>query len=155
MISFEKARYNICYVVNSSRNAIDNYKKDIIILDKFNKNVGIEGKKFESKLNKISGQFVFKKNEERQRKIRIEACLNAQTMDDEEENRRSKYSNKNNFKSIINSKLITNLLKHCKKEQRNQITTHRINNEIEGENWGNEIEIPKGNKGNKVIKLNF
>ena len=70
--SFEKARYNICYVINSSENAISNYNKDIRSINKFNKGLGITNKDDRLKLSdKIMNQFIFKKNVEKQRKLRI------------------------------------------------------------------------------------
>ena len=151
LTAYEKARYNINYVVNSSKNAIDNYKKDVKILNKFNKEIGIHDPSFEQeKTDKVHGQFVFKKNEERQRKIRIEACLNYRKLN--EDDNETKKLNKRRFKSIINSNLVSKLLKHCRKDIRQQITTQRINTEIDGENGeeGNEIA-----KSRKVIKVNF
>ena len=85
MTAFEKARYNICYCTNSSENALTNYNKDIRSINKFNKNLGIVNSTLEKNVyDKMMNQFYFKKNAERQRKLRIEACLNYKK--DEEEN---------------------------------------------------------------------
>ena len=157
IISFEKARYNICYVVNSSENAIKNYNKDIRSISKFNKGLGINNNTFD-KINlrdKFMNQFIFKKNEERQRKIRIDACLNYK----KEEDDTNTYKKKNNsverlkFKSVIDSELVSKLLRNCKEDAKHKITTERINNEIDGK-LGEEGEILKNSK-RQVIKLNF
>ena len=153
MSSFEKARYNIYYVINSSKNAIENYKSDLKMLDKFNKNMGINEKCLSHETGK-KNRFVFNKNEERQRKLRIDACLSYRKSDDVEDEGKLRKHNfyKNKFHSIIDSKLITKLLKHCKKEQRQQITTQRINKEIDGDIGDEGEEIVKKHK---VIKLNY
>ena len=158
--SFEKARYNICYVSNSSENALANYNKDLISINKFNKNLGIKNNSVEQNVyEKMMNQFIFKKNSERQRKIRIDECLNYRK--DEEENEliftgkshKNKKIQKMKFYSIIDSGLVTKLLKNCRADAKNRISTERINNKIDGE-FGEEGEILRNSK-RKVIKLNF
>ena len=155
--SFEKARYNICYVINSSENAISNYNKDIRSINKFNKGLGIINKDFDKlKLSdKIMNQFIFKKNAERQRKLRIDACLNYRK--DEEDNdffkKKNSFDTRLKFKSVIDSELVSKLLKNCKDDAKHKITTERINNEIDGK-LGEEGEFLKNSK-RQVIKLNF
>ena len=160
MTAFEKARYNICYCVNSSNNALTNYNKDLRSINKFNKNLGIVNNTLEKNgYDKMMTQFIFKKNAERQRKLRIEACLNYKK--DEEENElifagksnKSKRISRLKFNSIIDSGLVTKLLKNCIDDAKKRITTERINNEIDGEH-GEEGQILKNSK-RKVIKLNF
>ena len=160
MTSFEKARYNICYVSNSSENALANYNKDLISINRFNKNLGIKDNSVTQNVyDKMMNQFIFKKNAERQRKIRIDDCLNYKK--DEEENEliftgkshKNKKIQRMKFYSIIDSGLITKLLKNCRKDAKNKINTERINNKIDGE-FGEEGEILKNSK-RKVIKLNF
>ena len=160
MTAFEKARYNICYCTNSSENALTNYNKDIRSINKFNKNLGIVNSTLEKNVyDKMMNQFYFKKNAERQRKLRIEACLNYKK--DEEENEliftgrsdKSKKISRMKFNSIIDSDLVTKLLKNCIDDAKNRITTERINNEIDGEH-GEEGQMLKNSK-RKVIKLNF
>ena len=160
MTAFEKARYNICYCTNSSENALTNYNKDIRSINKFNKNLGIVNSTLEKNVyDKMMNQFYFKKNAERQRKLRIEACLNYKK--DEEENEliftgrsdKSKKISRMKFNSIIDSDLVTKLLKNCIDDAKNRITTERINNEIDGEH-GEEGQMLKNSK-RQVIKLNF
>ena len=160
MTAFEKARYNICYCVNSSNNALTNYNKDLRSINKFNKNLGIVNTTLEKNVyDKMMNQFYFKKNAERQRKLRIEACLNYKK--DEEENEliftgrsdKNKRIPKIKFNSIIDSNLVTQLLKNCIDDAKHRITTERINNEIDGEH-GEEGQMLKNSK-RKVIKLNF
>ena len=160
MTAFEKARYNICYCTNSSENALTNYNKDLRSINKFNKNLGIVNSTLEKNVfDKMMNQFYFKKNAERQRKLRIEACLNYKK--DEEENEliftgrsdKSKKISRMKFNSIIDSDLVTKLLKNCIDDAKNRITTERINNEIDGEH-GEEGQMIKNSK-RQVIKLNF
>jgi hypothetical protein len=160
MTAFEKARYNMCYCVNSSENALTNYNKDLRSINKFNKNLGIVNNTLEKNVNdKMMNQFYFKKNAERQRKLRIEACLNYKKDEEENELIFTERSDKNKripklkFNSIIDSDLVTKLLKNCSDDAKNRITTERINNEIEGEH-GEEGQILKNSK-RQVIKLNF
>ena len=155
--SFEKARYNICYVINSSKNAIINYNKDIRSINKFNKGLGIINNNFD-KMNladKFMNQFIFKKNAERQRKLRIDACLNYRKYEEENNSKKSRIMDgtRLKFKSIIDSELVSKLLKNCREEAKHKITTERINNEIDGK-LGEEGEILKNSK-REVIKLNF
>ena len=160
MSSFEKARYNICYVSNSSENALANYNRDLISINKFNKNLGIKNDSVEQNVyDKMMNQFIFKKNSERQRKIRIDECLNHRKNEEENEliftgkSHKNKKIKRMKFHSIIDSGLITKLLKNCKVDAKNKINTERINNKIDGE-FGEEGEILKNSK-RKVIKLNF
>ena len=157
LTSFEKARYNICYVVNASENAIKNYNKDIRSINKFNKGLGIINNDFDKmKLSdKLMNQFLFKKNAERQRKLRIDACLNYKKEEDEIDSYKKKKNTgtRIKFKSVIDSELVSKLLKNCREEAKHKITTERINNEIDGK-LGEEGEIIKNSK-REVIKLNF
>lgn len=160
MSSFEKARYNICYVSNSSENALANYNRDLMSINKFNKNLGIKNNSVEQNVyEKMMNQFIFKKNSERQRKIRIDECLNYRKNEEENELIFTGKSHKNKkikrikFHSIIDSGLVTKLLKNCRVDAKNKINTERINNKIDGE-FGEEGEILKNSK-RKVIKLNF
>ena len=158
--SFEKARYNICYVSNSSENALANYNKDLISINKFNKNLGIKNNSVEQNVyDKMMNQFIFKKNSERQRKIRIDECLNYRKDEEENEliftgkNHKNKKIQRMKFYSIIDSGLVTKLFKNCRPDAKNRISTERINNKIDGE-FGEEGEILRNSK-RKVIKLNF
>ena len=57
------------------------------------------------------------------------------------------------FKSIVNSELVTKLLKHCKKGAKYEIITQRINNELD-ESYSEEDQKSK-KKAPRIIKLNF
>ena len=155
LTSFEKARYNICYVINSSENAINNYNKDVRAINKFNKSLGILNNAFEKShlTDKLMNQFLFKKNAERQRKLRIDACLNYRKDEEASDLKKKKFVPQTQFKSVIDSELVSKLLKNCLDEAKHKITTERINNEIDGE-LGEEGEIIKNSK-RQVIKLNF
>ena len=158
---FEKARFDICYASNAAENAILNYNSDLDIISKFNK---LEHLKY--KLNnidisdKLKNYTFMKMNPDRQRKLRIEACLSSK----EEENnininkeivfhKQTKLVKNKQFKSIVNSELVTKLLKHCKKGAKYQIITQRINNELD-ESYSEDNQKYK-KKTHKVVKLNF
>ena len=156
--SFEKARFNMCYVINSTENAIANYNKDIRSINKFNKGLGIINNYNKKNLSeKIMNQFLFKKNAERQRRMRIEACLNYQKDEEKAHNISKSYFKRighaPKIKSVIDSELINKLLKNCVGEAKLRITTERINNEIEG-GLGEDGQNLKFSK-RQVIKLNF
>ena len=105
--------------------------------------------------DKFMNQFIFKKNAERQRKLRIDACLNYRKYEEENNSKKSRIMDgtRLKFKSIIDSELVSKLLKNCREEAKHKITTERINNEIDGK-LGEEGEILKNSK-REVIKLNF
>ena len=100
-------------------------------------------------------QFGFKKNEEKQRKLRIETALNDKDEKDEfnwQKINKSNLKDKKKFNSLIDSKLINGLMKHLTKDARNQTTTEKINKEIDGSFEDDEYEDK--NK-HKVVKINI
>ena len=159
--AFEKARFDISYICNIAETAMNNYIKDINIINKLNKCDILKTKKksvntiLTYNLRNINN---LKKNTDRQRRLRIEACLN--NKEDEYNNKNNDFMfinpyilpNKRNFKSIIDSELITKILKHCKKDVKYEIKTQRINNELDDSNSGDNV---KSKKTHKIIKLNF
>ena len=159
--SFEKARYNMIYVVNSAKNTINIYNKDVKYIDKISKKMGIKKRVIENRLitNKIMHQFAFKKNPERQKKLMINSCLseNNRVDDNKEENKYIRPFNKKEktpkFKSLVNSKLIKNLLKKCNDETKNIINTEIINNQM-NEDFLDDDDV-LSNAKRKVIKINF
>ena len=159
--AMEKARFDICYASKLAENAILNYKNDLDIITKFNK---IEYLKYKLNHKDISDKlrnFTFiKQNPDIQRKLRIEACLSNKEEDENiNENNEITFHKKivlpknKQFKSIINSKLVTKLLKHCKKGAKYQIMTQRINNELDESNSEEDQKSKKNIP--KIIKLNF
>ena len=159
--AMEKARFDICYASNAAENAILNYKNDLDIISKFNK---IEHLKY--KLNnkdlsdKLRNYTFIKRNPDIQRKLRIEACLTSKEEDDNINSNNEIIFHKQiedpknkKFKSIINSELVTKLLKHCKKGAKYQIITQRINNELDESSSEDEQKAKK--KAPRIIKLNF
>ena len=73
MIScLEKARFNISYINNSSENAFDLYSKDIEIINRLK---GFKNKNIKNFVDKLRENFSFKKNKEKQKKIRISNSL--------------------------------------------------------------------------------
>ena len=126
----QKARFNLSYISSSSENAIINYNTDLKFIQKVKKDrsntISLD------LAEKLRNQFDFKKNVEKQRKIRIENALENKYNEDENENTKRNKSNKKEFKSFIDSKLINSLMKHFTGKVRNEISTQRINKEIDG-----------------------
>ena len=159
--AFEKARYNMIYVINSAINAIQFYKKDMNFVNKISAKMGVKKKAIQNKLitNKIMNQFSFKKNPERQKKLMIDSCLRDNNREDDNKqdiifNRASHKNGKTpKFKSLVNSKLIKNLLKQCNGKTKNIINTEIINNQM-NEDFFDDDEIVTNAK-RKVIKINF
>ena len=127
---FQKARFNLSYISSSSENAIINYNTDLKFIQKVKKERSTSLSL--DLTEKMRNQFDFKKNAEKQRKIRIANTLENKYNNDENENRRRNKSNKKEFKSFMDSKLINNLMKHFTGKVRNEISTQRINKEIDG-----------------------
>ena len=166
ILAFEKARYDICFACNMAENALNNYNKDLNYINRLNR-LDLVGKKltkkdFNDKLriytrNNIN---INKKNSERQKKLRIEHCLT--TKEDEilkNKNKDFRFSKDkkitekgNKFRSILDTELITKILKHCKKDVKYQINTQRINHEMDESSSGEE---EKTKNTHQVIKLNF
>ena len=126
----QKARFNLSYISSSSENAIKNYNSDLKFIQKV-KNERSTTLSLDL-TEKMRNQFDFKKNVEKQRKIRIENALENRYKDDETENKTRNKSNKKEFKSFMDSKLINSLMKHFTAKVRNEISTQRINKEIDG-----------------------
>ena len=128
----EKARYNMSNVVSSSENGIKNYENDLKMVDKILKNEHKEPMfkvRHKSLTDKLRGQFIFKKNDERQRIIRITNTLKLRKDDDDLDE--MKINEKREFKSIIHTKLIDGLLPYCRKKVKKQIQSRRIMDEME------------------------
>lgn len=130
---FQKARFDLSYVATSSLNAFKNYKND----EKYIKKIKKDKEEFQSVdvIDKMSNQFAFKKNVEKQRRLRIETALedkNESENYDEDIKKREYSGEKNRFVSFIDTKLIKKLMKHFTKDVKNEITTQKINNEIDG-----------------------
>ena len=158
--SFEKARYNMIYIVNSATNTINIYNRDMNFIDKISNKMGIKKREIQNRLitNKIMNQFMFKKNPERQKKIMINSCLSENNRDDDKklDNNFIKVFNKKGktpkYKSLVNSKIIKNLLKKCDKETKNIINTEIINNQMNEEFFDDDF---LSTAKRKVIKINF
>ena len=149
----EKSRYNLSYVVTSSENAFKNFNNDLKYIQKI-----INDKSISKSIDisqKMRNQFGFKKNEEKQRRMRIETALyNKEDKNDNNESyiKRNKYKNKRRFNSFVESKFINGLMKHLTKDAKNQITTEKINNEIDGDYNDDDEEV---RKKHKVVKINI
>ena len=101
----------------------------------------------------MRNQFNFKKNAEKQRKLRIETALEDKYAEDEEEKMKKKRLtyNKRKFVSFVESKVINSLMKHFTGKVRNEIGTQRINKEIDG-NYDEDVDLkPK----RKVVKIDI
>ena len=127
---FQKARFNLSFISTSSENALINYNTDLKFIQKVTKErsttLSVD------LTEKMRNQFDFKKNAEKQRKIRIENALENRYSNDNDEKRRRYKSNKKDFISFMDSKLINSLMKHFTGKVRNEISTERINKEIDG-----------------------
>lgn len=146
----EKARYNLSYVSTSSENAIKKYYSDMKFIQKI-----INDKEVSRSIDvteKMRNQFGFKKNEEKQRKLRIETALyNKNDKDDYSEDAKKQNTVEKKFNSFVESKLISGLMKHFTKDVKNQITTQRINKEIDG-NYDEDEQVKEKHK---VVKINL
>jgi len=148
---FERARYNISYINNSSENAFDIYKKDLEIINRLKGNFK-EPKDF---MDKLRENYSFPKNKETQKKVRIDNSLT--NNENEKKNNVKKieiktpYRNsKSKIKEIINSRMMTDIIRNCVEDSRVKLSTERINNEIEGGNAEDKIKsIPN------VIRMNI
>ena len=127
---FQKARFNLSFISSSSENALINYNTDLKFIQKVTKErsttLSVD------LTEKMRNQFDFRKNAEKQRKIRIENALGNRYSNDNDEKRRRYKSNKKDFISFMDSKLINSLMKHFTGKVRNEISTERINKEIDG-----------------------
>ena len=156
--AFEKTRFDISYACNIAENAMSNYKKDINIINKLNRIELIKNKINNKSFNKMRGNNFLNKNTDRQKKLRIDACINnkadelSKNNDFLLSNNTKKLSNKKKFNSVVNSNLMDKILKHCKKDVKYKIITQRINNELE-ENYF--VDDEKVKKTPNIIKLNF
>jgi hypothetical protein len=142
--AFERIRFDLGLICNISENALVNYSKEVGMIYKL--------KRFESEQNKINNIEYSKKlrnyktqskTKERQRKLRIDELLTDDYLD------LNNNKEKGKFFSIIDSKFITKLLGHCRKEVKYNIITERINNEFD---WNTN---KTGKVKNKPIKINF
>ena len=145
---FERIRFDISFVCNISENALIDYTKEIGMVYKLNKYESEQ-----NKLNNITYALKLKnyqiqsKNKERQRKLKIDECLQEYNYDNHKNNKNIKGSRK--FKSIMDTKMVSRLLSHCRKEVKYNIITERLNNEFDW-NINNNGKVK-----NKPIKINF
>ena len=149
----EKARFNISYINNSSENAFDLYSKDLEIINKLK---GFKNKSIKNLAEKLRENYSFRKNEEKQKKIRI---YNSLTDREDAHDKIDKYKLINSpllniqMKSIINSKMMNDIMRHCIEDSRIKISTERINNEIDGDKRDDDIDKIKSIP--PVIKMNL
>ena len=143
----EKARYNLSYVSNASENSFKDYNSDLKYIQKIINDKSVS--KSIDLTQKMRNQFGFKKNEEKQRKLRIETALDNKNDKDDSNEEKNK---KKVFNSFVEYKLINGLMKHLTKDARNQITTLKINKEIDGNYDDDEEEV---NKKHKVVRINI
>ena len=154
--AFERVRYDICYVINSAENALSNYNKEVNIIKRLNQESS-NNKKYSGNNSYSKTKYISNKNIERQKKLRIDTVLG---------NKKSSFGKTNfnymgmlrnekkhyKFHSVVGTDLVTKLLKHCKKETKNLITTQRINYELDP---NNSEDDEKSSLQHKVIKLSF
>ena len=149
---FEKARFNISYINNSSENAIESYNKELELINRLK---GKKNKSIKNLTEKLRENYSFKNNKEKQKKIRINNSLTDRTNNDLDSIREyllnTPYKNYK-VKSVINTRMMTDIMRHCREDSRLKISTHRINNEIDGENGE---DLNKIKKLPPVIKMNL
>ena len=158
--AFEKARFDIGLAINIGENAMDTFKEDVSVINKLNRKMmaknAFNGNIFNLKFNSLKKNKYL--NNDRQRRLRIETCLSNKDDDNTNYNefmftRLNKAPNSKKFKSIVNSDLMNKILKHCKKEVKQKITTQRMNDEFDESISGEDELINKYT--HKVMKLNF
>lgn len=104
----EKARYNISSVIMRANNAMNNYKSDMNLIEKMlkvQKREYLLNKEPENLTDKMRNQFIFKKNDERQRIIRINNALRTkkEDLDGDNDENKDNYTplTRDHFKSIV------------------------------------------------------
>ena len=145
----EKARYNLSYAATSSENSIKKYCEDIKFIQKIINEKDVS--KSIDLTEKLRNQFGFKKNEEKQRKLRIETALYNKNDKDEEGTKKDNNFRKK-FTSVVESKMINGLMNYFNKDVKSQVTTYKINKEMDG-NYNDDDEEIKGKQ--KVVKIDF
>ena len=148
---FQKARFNISHISLASENALTNYNSDIKNIQKMKKD---RLKTISVDLTvKMRNQFDFKKNPEKQRRLRIESALENKYSDDEDNNMNKKRKNihKRKFVSFVESKFINGLMKHFTGKVRNEIGTQLINKEIDG-NYDDDVYMKAKHR---VVKIDI
>ena len=147
--AFERMRFNLSLICNIAENTLLNFTKEMGLIYKINRFESEQNQlnniEYSSKLKHYKKQ---SKNKERQKKIKIDECLADNNYKfNYRYNRSIKETRK--FKSIMDSKMVSRLLGHCKKDVKYNIITERINNEFD---WNiNENTKIKS----KPIKINF
>ena len=145
---FEKIRFDLSLICNIAENALINYTREMGMIYKLSR--------YDSEQNQLNNVTyaaklkIYKtqsKNKERQRKLRLDECLANYNDDIHKINNHVKKSGK--FKSIMDSKMVSSLLRHCRKDVKYNIITERLNNEFDW-NINNNGKIK-----NKPIKINF
>ena len=148
----QKARFNISYITSSSENALINYNADLNSIQKVRKD---RLKTISVDLTiKMRNQFDFKKNAEKQRRLRIENALEDKYADDEDDNAKKKRikNRKRKFVSFVEYKFINSLMRHLNGKVRNEIGTQLINKEIDG-NYDDDDANLKPQR--KVVKIDI
>ena len=159
----EKARYNLNYLASSIKNASKNLDNQLDYIRKLN-NIQ-NSQRFNSEpidiADKMTNQLCFKKNDEKQRRLRIENALSNKEQEDANKSNKSidtgivmkkSTDKKKEFKSIVSSKLMGKLMKYMTKDTKQKVSTQRINLRIEGQFRGEDDEE---SENHKVVKINF
>ena len=165
--NLNKARYNILYLINSFKNAEQNYIKDLSTInqiikndkmiekdknmnelyDSINQSEYLNKNKNINVLDRIKDQLIFKRGEEQEKRYKIDRVLGAKDARPIS-NYLGKIVNnkKNEYKSIFDNKHFDKILLYCNKDVKYDILSQKINNEV---NKG------KPAKGYKTLKINF
>lgn len=155
---FEKIRYNMSYITNASENSLKNLEKDLKMINKlnnFNSFYMVKTKKDNNSLEQTKEEFKYRSSKEKRKNLRINKSLGFKYNDIEDDEFYGKHPyafNKKTMKSIVNSKLVSKLIKHCKDDFKNAVKTERIIKDIEGD-LGDEFYL--NNLRKRVTKLNI
>ena len=131
---------------NNKKNAEDKISKfsknilgNVLLLERENnKNI--------SAIEKIEKQFLFEKDEETQKKKKIEIALDINKRKIIRNHLGKVYVKKDLFKSILWNKHLNHILKYCYDDFKNKIITEKITE---------QDKIRKGNQNREIIKFNF
>ena len=158
MTFLDKARYDISYLLNSLNNGTNSLNEDLSMINKLDTSKKKYYKKTEDIQDKMFNQLLFKKSDEKEKIERIKRTLDIidESDDENEINKRQRknnsclmnpttknLTNRKKFNSIIDSKVITNLLKYYNKDRRSQIITRRYEKEMKDDDENQEYKVIK------------
>ena len=124
-------------------------------LNNFNSFYMVKTKKDNNSLEQTKEEFKYRSSKEKRKNLRINKSLGFKYNDIEDDEFYGKHPyalNKKTMKSIVNSKLVSKLIKHCKDDFKNAVKTERIIKDIEGD-LGDEFYLNNFRKGVTKLKI--